>query len=122
MLSLLHIENIAVIECADISFDSGFNILTGETGAGKSIVIDSIECVLGGRTSKEIIRTGCDNAFVDGLFYCDSPEISAFFDEVGIPQEPDNSIVIHRDMNISGRNVCRPGAIYKERDWVKISF
>lgn len=107
MLLQLRIHNIALIDDLTVNFTEGMNCLTGETGAGKSIVIDSIECVLGGRTSKEIIRTGCDNAFVDGLFYCESPEISAFFDEVGIPQEPDNSIVIHRDMNISGRNVCR---------------
>ena len=58
MLSLLHIENIAIIESADISFDGGFNVLTGETGAGKSIVIDAISAVLGERTSRELIRTG----------------------------------------------------------------
>ena len=60
MLSLLHIENIALIEAADIQFDPGFNVLTGETGAGKSIIIDSINVVLGERTSKELISAGCD--------------------------------------------------------------
>lgn len=107
MLLQLRIHNIALIDDLTVDFTEGMNCLTGETGAGKSIVIDSIECVLGGRTSKEIIKTGCDSAFVDGLFYCDSPEVSALFEEIGIPEEPDNSIVIHRDMHISGRNVCR---------------
>ena len=68
MLSLLHIENIAVIECADISFDQGFNVLTGETGAGKSIVIDAISAVLGQRTSRELIRTGAKSALVTAVF------------------------------------------------------
>ena len=68
MLELLHIENIAVIEEADIRFLPGFNALTGETGAGKSIVIDAMGAVLGGRTSREIIRTGADKAFVSAEF------------------------------------------------------
>ena len=69
MLELLHIENIAVIELADIAFRPGFNALTGETGAGKSIVIDAMEAVLGGRTSRELIRTGADKAFVSAIFF-----------------------------------------------------
>ena len=68
MLQLLHIENIAIIECADIAFQPGFNALTGETGAGKSIVIDSISAVLGQRTSRDLIRTGADMAFVSACF------------------------------------------------------
>ena len=68
MLSLLHIENIAVIERADIQFDPGFNALTGETGAGKSIVIDAISAVLGERTSRELIRTGAKSALVNAVF------------------------------------------------------
>ena len=68
MLELLHIENIAVIESADISFRPGFNALTGETGAGKSIVIDSISAVLGQRTSRDLIRTGANMAFVSACF------------------------------------------------------
>ena len=64
MLSLLHIENIAVIECADITFDAGFNILTGETGAGKSIVIDAISAILGERAYRDMIRTGSNKASV----------------------------------------------------------
>ena len=68
MLSLLHIENIAVIECADISFDRGFNVLTGETGAGKSIVIDAISAILGARAYRDMIRTGTDRASVRAAF------------------------------------------------------
>lgn len=68
MLELLHIENIAVIESADIQFRPGFNALTGETGAGKSIVIDAMGAVLGGRTSRDLIRTGTDRAFVSAEF------------------------------------------------------
>ena len=68
MLKNLYIENIAVIEKADIDFSGGFQVLTGETGAGKSIIIDSLNAVLGQRTSKELIRTGCDTACVSALF------------------------------------------------------
>ena len=70
MLELLHIENIAVIESADISFRPGFNALTGETGAGKSIVIDAMSAVLGGRASRELIRTGADKAFLRSRPHC----------------------------------------------------
>lgn len=68
MLSLLHIENIALIQSADIRFEPGYNVLTGETGAGKSIVIDSIGAVLGERTSRELIRTGAKSALVTAVF------------------------------------------------------
>ena len=68
MLSLLHIENIAVIESADIQFDKGFNALTGETGAGKSIVVDAIGAIIGERTSRDLIRTGAKSAMVSAVF------------------------------------------------------
>ena len=68
MLSLLHIENIAVIQTADIQFDSGFNALTGETGAGKSIVVDAIGAIIGERTSRDLIRTGAKSALVNAVF------------------------------------------------------
>ena len=70
MIKSLHIENIAVIEKTDIDFGTGLNVLTGETGAGKSIIIDAINAILGERTSKDLIRAGCDNALVSALF-CD---------------------------------------------------
>ena len=77
MLSLLHIENIAVIECADISLDQGFNILTGETGAGKSIVIDAISAILGERAYRDMIRTGENKASVRAVF-TNVPELPWF--------------------------------------------
>ena len=79
MLSLLHIENIAVIESADISFDEGFNVLTGETGAGKSIVIDAISAILGERAYRDMIRTGTNKAAVRAVF-ADVPELNWFAD------------------------------------------
>ena len=103
MLSLLHIENIAVIECADISFDAGFNILTGETGAGKSIVIDGISAILGERAYRDMIRTGTDKATVRAVF-TDVPQLP-WFEENGVPY--DTETVIHRDVFLDGKNICR---------------
>lgn len=103
MLSILHIENIAVIECADISFDAGFNVLTGETGAGKSIVIDAISAILGERAYRDMIRTGADKACVRGVFI-DVPEFP-WFEENGVTY--DSELVIHREIYLDGKNVCR---------------
>ena len=103
MLSLLHIENIAVIECADISFDSGFNVLTGETGAGKSIVIDAICAILGERAYRDMIRTGTDKALVRGVF-TDVPQLD-WFEENGV--EYDSEVVVHREIFLDGKNICR---------------
>ena len=94
MLSLLHIENIAVIEQADISFDKGFNVLTGETGAGKSIVIDAISAIMGERAYRDMIRTGTTKASVRGVF-TQVPELS-WFQENGV--EYDQETVIQRDV------------------------
>ena len=103
MLSLLHIENIAVIESADISFDQGFNVLTGETGAGKSIVIDAISAILGERAYRDMIRTGTIKASVRAVF-TDVPELSWFADN-GV--EYDSETVIQREIHLDGKNVCR---------------
>ena len=103
MLSLLHIENIAVIECADISFDKGFNILTGETGAGKSIVIDAICAILGERAYRDMIRTGTNKASVRGVF-TDVPELP-WFEENSVDYDPET--VIHREIFLDGKNICR---------------
>jgi len=103
VLSLLHIENIAVIECADISFDTGFNVLTGETGAGKSIVIDAISAILGERAYRDMIRTGATKASVRAVF-TDVPQLS-WFEENGV--EYDQETVIHREVFLDGKNVCR---------------
>ena len=103
MLSLLHIENIAVIEQADISFDKGFNVLTGETGAGKSIVIDAISAILGQRAYRDMIRTGTGKASVRAVF-TNVPELD-WFAENGV--EYDAETVIQRDIFLDGKNVCR---------------
>ena len=103
MLSLLHIENIAVIECADISFDRGFNVLTGETGAGKSIVIDAISAILGERAYRDMIRTGTNKASVRAVF-TDVPELAWFADN-GVEYDPET--VIQREIHLDGKNVCR---------------
>ncbi len=103
MLSLLHIENIAVIERSDISFNRGFNVLTGETGAGKSIVIDAISAILGERAYRDMIRTGASKASVRAVF-TDVPEYP-WFEENGV--EYDAETVIQREIYLDGKNVCR---------------
>ncbi len=103
MLSLLHIENIAVIECADITFDAGFNVLTGETGAGKSIVIDAISAILGERAYRDMIRTGTNKASVRAVF-TQVPRLD-WFEENGV--EYDSETIIHREIYQDGKNVCR---------------
>ena len=94
MLTLLHIENIAVIEEADIQFASGFHALTGETGAGKSIVIDALGAVLGQRTSRDLIRTGAAKAFVSAAFAGVPAELPALA-ENGIAPE-DGELLLSR--------------------------
>ena len=103
MLRTLQIENIAVIERAEIRFDRGFNVLTGETGAGKSIVIDAISAIAGERTYREVIRTGAEKAFVSGAF-SEVPEL-AWFSENGVPYDPET--VLQREIFADGRNLCR---------------
>ena len=103
MLSLLHIENIAVIERSDISFDQGFNVLTGETGAGKSIVIDAISAILGERAYRDMIRTGANKASVRAVF-TDVPKLQ-WFEDNGV--EYDSETVIQREIHLDGKNVCR---------------
>lgn len=102
MLQLLHIENIAIIEQADIVFESGFNALTGETGAGKSIVIDSLSAVLGQRTSRDLIRTGADKAFVSACF---TDVLSNIGGDLGI--EAEDELLLQREIHADGKNVCR---------------
>ena len=104
MLELLHIENIAIIEAADIEFAPGFNALTGETGAGKSIVIDSLSAVLGQRTSRELIRTGADKAFVSAAFSGTVPELT---ETLGIQAEADGTLLLQREIQTDGKNICR---------------
>ena len=106
MLQLLHIENIAVIESAEIAFDEGFHALTGETGAGKSIVIDAMGAVLGQRTSRDLIRTGASRAFVSALF-TGVPELEALSACGAAPE--DGELLLQREIYADGKNVCRCG-------------
>jgi len=119
MLEALHIENIAVIEKAEIDFCGGFNVLTGETGAGKSIVIDALSAVTGGRTSRELVRSGADGASVTAVF-TGSAATAAWLSENGLEPEDDGRIYIMRRIQADGRNVCRvngcPVAVAQLRD------
>ena len=107
MLSLLHIENIAVIERSEITFDGGFNVLTGETGAGKSIVIDAISAILGQRAYRDMIRTGAAKASVRAVF-TGVPEYP-WFAENGVEYDPET--IIQREIHLDGRNVCRVNGV-----------
>ena len=94
MLSLLHIENIALIDRADISFERGFNVLTGETGAGKSIIIDSIGAIMGERTSRDLIRTGAKSARVTAVFR-DLPPLQ-WFETSGIAPDENGELLLEQ--------------------------
>ncbi|MGN0493431.1 MAG: DNA repair protein RecN [Acutalibacteraceae bacterium] len=107
MLKFLHIENIAVIEQSDIEFSEGFNVLTGETGAGKSIVIDSINAVLGERTSRELIRAGCDTAEVSAVFGCFDNYTAGALAELGFTPDEDGNIVIRRRLSAAGKGLIK---------------
>lgn len=106
MLTSLKIENVAIIESAAIEFGCGLNVLTGETGAGKSIVIDSINAILGERTSRDIIRTGAQSAKVYAVFEDVNERVRNFLDENGIDCE-DSVLIINRTLSREGKNVCR---------------
>ncbi len=106
MLTSLKIENVAIIESAAIEFGCGLNVLTGETGAGKSIVIDSINAILGERTSRDIIRTGAQSAKVYAVFEDVNAKVREFLDENGIDCE-DGVLIINRTLSREGKNICR---------------
>ncbi|RCX16811.1 DNA replication and repair protein RecN [Anaerobacterium chartisolvens] len=107
MLTQLHIHNIALINSVTIEPGSGLNILTGETGAGKSIIIDSINAILGGRVSKELIRTGKDKASVEAVFKMPEGRVSDLLESYGIDEEEDGTLIISREFTVSGKNTCR---------------
>lgn len=106
MLQTLYIENIAVIEKTSIDFNRGLNVLTGETGAGKSIIIDSINAVMGQRTSKEIIRTGESTAFVSAQFEDINDDVKAKLSELGFDDD-EGTLIIQRTISLSGKNACK---------------
>ena len=96
MISSLHIKNIGIIEDLSIDFNKGLNVLTGETGAGKTLIIDSLQIISGGRFSKEMIRKGENNSFVELCLYCPENEKSI-----------DGNIIVSREININGKNMCK---------------
>ncbi|NTV90131.1 MAG: DNA repair protein RecN [Clostridiales bacterium] len=107
MLLQLNIRNIALIDEVDIELGEGLNILTGETGAGKSIIIDSINAILGERVSKDLIRTGKDRALVEAVFIVDNGRFTDIFGETGIEPEEDGTLIISREFSVTGKNTCR---------------
>ncbi len=109
MLSQLFIKNIAVIESASIDFENGFNVFTGETGAGKSILIDAINAVLGGRTSRDLVRTGESKAFVSAVFSDISPKVKVVLEELGYDSD-DDELLISREISFEGKNICKINA------------
>lgn len=106
MLSTLYIENIAVIEKTEVEFSSGLNVLTGETGAGKSIIIDSIHAIMGQRTSRDIVRTGEKQAFVSARFENIGNNAAQKLDELGFASD-DDELILQRTLNSSGKSSCR---------------
>jgi len=106
MLIQLDVENIAIIDKLNIPLFKGFNVLTGETGAGKSIIIDSLNALLGSRVSKELIRSGSDRAFVQGLF-SDTDSLNDLLENFGIEPQDDGNLLISRTFTESGKNICR---------------
>ncbi|MBO7681570.1 MAG: AAA family ATPase, partial [Clostridia bacterium] len=107
MLSELNIQNIAVIESADIGFGPGLNVLSGETGAGKSIIVDALSAVLGERTSRELIRTGADSAQVSAVFTDISPDVEDLLAGLDLPPAENGTLLVSRTIFAEGRNNCR---------------
>ena len=107
MLKFLHIENIAVIERSDIEFKVGFNVLTGETGAGKSILIDAINAVLGERVSKDLIRNGCDSALVSAVFGDLNESTVILLKNYDISPDEDGNVLITRKLSLNGKGIIK---------------
>lgn len=106
MLIHLSVENVAIIEKLTVELEEGLNVLTGETGAGKSILIDAVNALLGGRISREIIRTGEEKAKVEAVFHCPG-KLSAILEEMGIESQEDETLVLSRQFSAAGKNICR---------------
>lgn len=107
MLQRLEIQNVAIIDKVEIELGDGLNVLTGETGAGKSIIIDSINAILGQRLYKDLIRTGRDKAIVEAVFQVDKKRVEDLLEDFGIDWEEDGTLVVSREFTTSGKNTCR---------------
>ncbi len=107
MLAQLFINNIAVIERASIDLEPGFTVLTGETGAGKSMIIDAIHAILGERTSKELVRTGETAASVSALFTGLAGDVLELLDSLSVPREEEGSLLVQRNIRLEGKSSCK---------------
>lgn len=107
MLQLLHIENIAVIERADIELDKGLTVLSGETGAGKSIVIDSIGALLGKRVSRDLVRSGAQKGFVSAVFTDLPRALRELLDELALSGDEPDTLYVQRQISADGKSTCR---------------
>lgn len=107
MISRLHIENIAIMDNGDLELGNGFLALTGETGAGKSVIIDSVNLLTGERSSKSLVKQGKEKAFVEGTVYVENPEVFEILDENGIPYYEGEDICLSREINADGRTTVR---------------
>ncbi|WP_028309500.1 DNA repair protein RecN [Desulfitibacter alkalitolerans] len=110
MLQEIHIENFALIEEVTIEFEKGFNVLSGETGAGKSILIDAVGLLLGDRASSDYVRTGCEKAIIQGVFTFSPTEsltYNTILQDLGITPEEDGTIILTREISDTGKNACR---------------
>lgn len=108
MLLRLRIDNFALVEHLEIAFDAGFNVLTGETGTGKSIIIDAVEAVLGGRAGSDMVRTGTDKALIEAEFLLEAtPELDSLLAELGIELDEDRILILTRTISQTSRNTYR---------------
>ena len=107
MLSNLHIENIAIIDNVSVDFCDGFQVLTGQTGAGKSIIIDSINLLTGERSSRELVRSGKEKGFVEGVVYTNDKKVYEMLDEAGISYDEGEPLILSREISKDGRSVVR---------------
>lgn len=108
MLMRLMVKDFALIHQIELEFDHRLNVLTGETGAGKSIIIDAVSLLLGARASSKDIRFGCSKAMVEGVFAVeDNPQLEALLQQLGHELEPDRQLILYRELTASGKNVCR---------------
>ena len=107
MLEYMNIKNIALIQEAEVNFDKGLNVLTGETGAGKSLIIDALGFSLGGRANKDIVRRGEEQAVVEAVFSIEDKRIENILDDMGIEYDEDKTIVIRRILHMNGKSMCK---------------
>ena len=104
MLAHIHINNLGIIEDLEIDFDKGLNIITGETGAGKSLLLSAIQMICGNKVSKDVIRNGTDKAFVEALFYVEDFRLKETLKNMGYDND---ELVISRELLVTGRSVAK---------------